>query len=125
MARPKPSPELLAQYLGLISGGAKLGEAARAVGRAPETCQRWCRDPGFEERVRLARVEAQKARKLKAAQMTDTSAPTPVSPPATAAPDPPLPVVRPIAVGLLRDGIVYVEPGRLAHALKLAREFAQ
>jgi hypothetical protein len=121
VARPKPSPELLAQYLDLISGGAKLGEAARAVGRTPETCQRWGRsDPSFQERVRLARIEAQKA---ETAQMADTSTPTPANPPATAAPDPPLPIVRPIAVGLLRDGVVYVEPGRFA--LKLAREFAQ
>ena len=123
MARPKPTAEMKAQYVALVSSGMSLGDAAKGVGRSIEAVRRWVKlDPALGEALKAARIEGKRAKRIRQAQKARglvaalTGGPSPV--PASAEG---LPSVRPIACGVVRDGVVFLDAGQLAKVLAAAR----
>jgi len=127
MARPKPTAEMKAQYVALVSSGMSLGDAAKGVGRSIEAVGRWVKfDPALGEALKAARIEGKRAKRIRQAQRARglvaalSGAPAPTPMPATLAGES-LPHVRPIACGVVRDGVVFLDAGQLAKVLAAAR----
>ena len=130
---PKITPtETKADFLRLVANGVTSAEAAKACGFGVARPSTWSKaSPDFAEALAKAKEEGKRARRIRAAQQTRTflaalaqeaapaaaPAPVPTSSPA-------LPTVRPIALGIIKGDVFYVEPSQLARVLDLARSAA-
>jgi len=126
-AMPKIIPlETYDRALELIASGTTFDEAARACGLGKGTLQSRARQtPGFVERLRAAQAKGREAQKAQRGLKTRTPAPAAAAPTAVApATVQQLPTVRPVAIGVLKGDVLFVEPSQLARVLALARSAA-